>query len=440
MTEVSPDRLPPHDEEAEAAFLGCLMLAGPGAASDVLADHPDAEGYFYDLRHRETFLVLRDLAGALKPLDSVTLHGLLKQRGKLEDAGGLPYVAALPDKAPTGGMAAHYAETLRELFIKRRALSACHQIEAEVYSEKPAAALLDTLERELNGICCGNAPNEADARTLVQAAIAEIEEAERSRGQPQGIATGLRTLDWITHGLRPGQLFVIGARPGVGKTSLALNIAAHVTTQAAAPVGFLSLEMTGVELMARLISSASGVPLSLLRSGGASEADLKGVTRAATELVKAPLHIADESGITIAQVKAKARRLHRRHGLKLLVVDYLQLIRPSRPNQSRNVEVSEISSSLKSIAKELGLPLIALSQLNRDSEANNREPGLRDLRDSGSIEQDADIVGLLHRPNMESDSVTLNIAKHRQGPCPKIPLRFDGETFTFTEASPISQA
>jgi len=429
--QTNTDRLPPHDQVLEAALLGCLLLGNRDAILDTLEAHHELAHYFYDARHQAIFAAVRDLADGNQPVDVVTVQSLLRKRDKLPDAGGLEYLTTLPDRAPTGGLSLYHADQLREFYIKRRALSACCEIEADVYSDKPASAITETLERELNGIAPDNAPREANIRQLVQSAIDDIEEAHRNQGRPAGITTGLADLDRITHGLRPGQFFVIGARPGVGKTALAANIAEHTTIDCNLPTGIIELEMTAKELTLRLMSARSGIPLDRLLSGNLVEGDIAAIASANGQIAKAPLYIADESGITISQLRAKARRMRRRHNLRLLIVDYLQLIRPSRPNASRNVEVSEISSSLKALAKELNLPVIALSQLNRDSDADNREPRLRDLRDSGSIEQDADIVGLLHRPDPEGRQVQLHIAKHRQGPTRKIALMFFGETFRF---------
>jgi replicative DNA helicase len=428
---MTTDRLPPNDEATEAAFLGSLLLGNREPTVDVLAQHRDLAGYFYTVAHQTIFAAIRDLSDAGEPVDIITTKGRLEKLGTLADAGGLEYLNSLPDKAPSGWNAPYYADQLRELFIKRRAIAACVKVSEHAYNGATTAELLETVERELNGIAFENAPVEPDMRALVQGCIDDIEQAHASKGKPQGLTTGLCDLDRLTHGLRPGQLFIIGARPGEGKTSLAVNIAEHVALDCKKPVGLFSLEMTAKELTLRLISSRSAVPLDRLLSGDLIEEHFRQMTLANSAIAKAPLHIADEDGITIGQLRAKARRMHRKHNLALLVVDYLQLVRPSRPNSSRNVEVSEISSSLKALGKELRVPMIVLSQLNRDSDTDNREPRLRDLRDSGSIEQDADIVGLLHRPKPEEPAVTLNIAKHRQGPKRKLHLVFFGETFRF---------
>lgn len=430
------ERLPPHDTDLEAAFLGCLLIGSDTVISDVLAGHSQLGSYFYDLKHLAVFNAIRDLTDGAKPVNTISVCGLLKQRGAMDDAGQMVYVGTLADKAAAGGLAVYYVEKLQELFIKRRAIFACQQVIADAFSDKPTSALLDTLERELNGICSENAPNESDIRRLVQSTIDTIEVAHKNDGKPQGVTTGFAELDTTTHGLRGGQLVVIGARPGIGKTSLVANIAEHASVDLKLSVGFVELEMTAEELTMRLLASRSGVAMDKLLNGELDAHDFSAVTVAAAAIAKAPLHIADEAGITISQLKAKARRMHRRYNLKLLIVDYLQLIRPSRPNASRNVEVSEVSSSLKALAKELNLPIIALSQLNRDSDTDNREPRLRDLRDSGSIEQDADIVGLLHRANPGEAKVQLHLAKHRQGATRKMQLLFCGELFRFRSIGP----
>ena len=428
---IALDRLPPHDQESEAALLGCFLLGNRDACLDVMAGHRELGRYFYHPGHELVFRATSDLLDAGEPVDIITVKAQLEKRGQLADAGGLEYLSTLPDKAPSGWNAPYYAGLLKENFIKRRAIAACAKVTQQAFDGANAAELLETVERELNGIAFENTPNEQSMKELVQACIGDIEQAHNHQGQPQGITTGLDDLDRLTHGLRPGTVFVIGARPGDGKTSLAMNIAEHVAIDCKKHVGFIELEMTAKELTLRQISSRSGVPLDRLLSGNLIEEHFRLMTLANSAIAKAPLHIADEGGITIAQLRAKARRLHRQYKLALLIVDYLQLVRPSKSNASRNVEVSEISSSLKALAKELDLPVIVLSQLNRDSDTDNREPRLRDLRDSGSIEQDADIVGLLHRPKPDEPLVTLNIAKHRQGPKRKLKLVFFGETFRF---------
>jgi replicative DNA helicase len=431
---MTPDRLPPHSDETEQALLGSFLLGTRDLILDVMANHREMVRYFYNPGHEATFNAIVDLVDAGQPVDVITVNGQLEKRGKLAEAGGLEYLSVLPDKTPSGWNAPYYADQLKELFIKRRAIIACAKVSDSAHNGATTAQLLETVERELNGISFENAPQDSDMRQLVRGCIDDIDHSHTHQGQSIGITTGLCDLDRITHGLRPGQLFVIGARPGDGKTTLAANIAEHVAIDCKKPVGFIELEMTAKELTLRLISSRSEVPLDHLLSGNLNEGHFQRITGATAAIAKAPLYIADEDGITISQLKAKARRLHRKHTLSLLIVDYLQLVRPSRPNASRNVEVSEISSSLKALAKELSVPLIALSQLNRDSDTDNRPPRLRDLRDSGSIEQDADIVGLLHRPKPDEALVTLDIAKHRQGPKRKLKLVFFGEVFRFKAA------
>jgi replicative DNA helicase len=437
MLDTKPDLLPPHNGELEAAFLGCLLLADRDGIAEVMAGHRDLPGYFYDLRHQAVFDAIKELSDGNQPADPVSVHAHLSAKGRLEDAGGLVYVQTLPERAPTSGMAAHYAEQLRDLFVRRTVIQAAGRLTAAAYAGQDAAGLLDATERELCAVATDNAPAEVSIKALVQGALAQIEAATCNGGKPTGLATGFPDLDRLTHGLRPGQLFVIGARPGVGKTTLAANIASHVSLEIGRGVGFIELEMTAAELTMRLLSARSRVPMDQFLSG-LHVGDVPKVASASSALVRAPLFIADEAGITVAQMRAKARRMHRKHKLALLVVDYLQLIRPSRPNASRNVEVSEISSSLKALAKELAIPVIALSQLNRGSDSEGRPPSLRDLRDSGSIEQDADIVGLLHSPDPTQNAVTLDIAKHRQGPRRKIDLVFFGETFQFQCAARCS--
>jgi replicative DNA helicase len=429
-----PDRLPPHDELIEESVLGAMLLGDRDSILEVTETHPRLPLYFYSIRSQTIFSAIAALVEGREPVSVISVKALLEKRQALENAGGLDYLARLPDKAPTAGSAAYYAGQLHELFIKRQAIAACAKIEALAYNGATEAELLETLERELNAISSENAPNETNIKTLVQSAIDHIEAAFQNKGRLMGLSTGFTDLDHLTHGLRPGQLIVIGAATSMGKTTLATNIAEHVAVECKQPVGFIELEMTADELLMRMISSRSGVPMDRMISGELLEGDFQTMGVAASSIANAPLHIADEGGITIGQLKAKARRMHRRYKLFLLVIDYLQLIKPSRSNASRNVEITEISNSLKALAKELSVPVIVPSQLNRESDRDNREPRLRDLRDSGSIEQDADIVGLLHQPDEKSNLIVLNIAKHRQGPKRKLKLVFLKDTLRFRPA------
>jgi replicative DNA helicase len=427
-------RLPPHSEEFEASFLGELLEAGKDATAGFLEDHPGAAHYLYDLRHQTIFNVIEELSRADRLADVVSVGERLKATNRLDDAGGIQYLQHLPDKAV--GALTDRIWDVRELAFKRHYIAASARISAAAYNGHTSLELSELAEAELYSIVPENKPNEKPIADLVTTTLAELEHAVTNQGKLRGIATGFIDLDRKLHGLKPGQVFVIAARPSVGKTSIALNIAERVAVDDGIPVGIFSLEMSAEELSMRLITSRARIASDKAQEGTLIERDMKRLALAAGKIRKAPLHIGDEAGISIGQLRAKARRMARRHKIKLLVIDYLQLVRPTRRNDSRNVEVSEVSAAIKALAKELNVPIILLSQLNRDSAKHNRRPMLCDLRDSGSIEQDADIVGLLHPPNPEENAVELLIDKHRNGPRGMIHLTFLKEFTRFESGSP----
>ena len=418
-------RVPPHSVEMEQALLGSLLLSPNDALWEFVSRYPAGESLFYDLRNAELFRVILDLANARKPVNIATVIAGLERLHPINPEQRL-YVAALPDAAPSGASMSYYVDALTELFQRRRIIEV-----AAVATQKAYAGEADALpyaETEILGISATEGEVETSMKDLSVRVIDQLEEAQKNQGRLIGVPSGFVELDRKTRGFKPGQMIVIGARPGAGKTAIAGNIIAYTALEAGLPVGVFTLEMTKEEYHKRLLSSCSGVPSDVLEDGTMNQEQFKNVSLTLSRLSGSKIVIEDKSGLTINQLAARARRMVHRHKIKLLVVDYLQLLLPSKKAQNRTQELAEISTGVKTLAKDLGVPIIALAQLNRASEKDNREPLLSDLRDSGSIEQDADIVALLHaKPTKEESEdvpTDLLIRKHRNGPTGRIPMVF----------------
>lgn len=431
------DRLPPHSLEAEQGVLGCALLSPSECLGHCVEQLARREEAFYDLRHQAIFDLLVAMWDRKEAIDLITVHQRLKDANQLEAVGGFAYLASLPDAVPSAANLAYYLDIVREKHLLRRMIQVCTGAVARVYEhEGEVDALLDEVERDVLRIAEDRVEAGApDIQTLVNRAVDVIEMMHRNQGQLTGLASGFADLDKMTNGFQGGDMVVIAARPSVGKTSLALNIADHVAVREKLPVGVFSLEMTAEQLVLRMICARARVNLRSIREGFLAERDFPKLTAAAMALSNAPLHIDDTPAPSILQLRAKARRLWQQFGVKLFVVDYLQLAHSTnrRADQNRQQEISDISSGLKALAKELNVPVIVLSQLNRELEKDkSRKPRLADLRESGAIEQDADMVGLLYRVNPdpeaafneEGEAVNLLIAKQRNGPTGDVPLTF----------------
>ncbi len=416
--------LPPSNNEAEQSLLACMMIA-PQLIVEVESEFPNVMEFFYDLRHREIFKAML----ATGTGDLAILHPHLRENKRLESVGGISYMAGLMTKA--GGMhfeAQGYAQTLQNDYLKRRLLQLTIQIEKFVTENPQAADALAESEKAMLEI--GQA-SQSSADATVTALMLEvqndIDRAIQNNGRVRGLSTGIRDLDRMTHGFKGGQMVVIAGRPGGGKTSLAMNIVDHVAVKEKQPVGVFSLEMTGKELVLRMVCSRARISTSDAEDGHLFESNQPAMFMAMREINNAPFHICDKGGLSIGQLGARARRMAIHHKIKLVVIDYLQLM-TSRLKENANARITEISNGIKTLAKDLNVPVIALSQLNRDSEKENRKPRLSDLRESGSIEQDADIVMLLApeppKPNEDFQKVEVLIPKHRSGPVGKFELSF----------------
>ena len=454
--EVSPlDRLPPHSIEAEQGVLGCVMLNPNENMGTCIEKFKSGAEVFYDLRHRELYDLIAELYDKKQPIDIFTLSQSLRDRKQLSNVGGLAYLNDLMDKAPSGLNLPYYLEIVREKYVLRKMLHTCSDIVGRVYEEQDNVdSLLDTVERDVLSISEERSENEDKSiKTLVRDAISTLESYHKNQGMLTGLSSGFHDLDKMTHGMHPGEMVVIAARPSMGKTSLAMNIAEHVALEQNEPVGVFSLEMTAESLILRMLCCRARINLRAVRDGFFAERDFPRITQAATELAKAPIVIDDTPGLSVLQLRARARRMSQQHGIKLFVIDYLQLLNSTaRRAENRQQEISDISSGVKALAKELSVPVIVLSQLNRELEKDkSRKPRMSDLRESGAIEQDADLIGLLYKPSQgddddgpaqseqESIGVNMLIAKQRNGPTGDVNLTFFKGFTRFENAAKVSE-
>jgi replicative DNA helicase len=451
---VRVDRLPPHSLEAEQGVLGCILWSPHDTIGECIGKFKGDEEVFYDLRHQTIYNTLQEMYDQRVPIDLITLQQQLKDKQMLEQVGSLAYLSSLQDTVPSAANLSYYLDIVHEKSALRKMIRTCSDIVARAYeNEGEVDALMDEAERDILRISESRVQGTTKTiKDLVKSAITTIEDYHQRQGMLTGIATGFGDFDKMTSGLHPGEMIVIAARPSMGKTSLAMNIAEHVCIDQRLPVGVFSLEMTSESLVLRMLCSRSRVNLRNVRDGFLAERDFPKLTGAASKMATCPLHIDDTAGLSILQLRARARRMHQQHGIKLLVIDYLQLLHSTarRAQESRQQEIADISNGVKALAKELEIPVIVLAQLNRELEKDkNRKPRLSDLRESGSIEQDADLVGLLYKPSVEDDEgggnedsdtrpVNLLIAKQRNGPTGDVHLTFLNSITRFESASKVS--
>lgn len=448
------DRLPPHSLEAEQGVLGCVLLSPADCLGICIERFKAGADVFYDLRHRHIFELVVQMYDRKEAIDLLTLQQRLKDANQLEAVGGLAYLASLPDAVPSAANLSYYADIVREKHLLRRMIQTCTSVVSRVYEQEGEVdSLLDEVERDVLKISEDRVEaSSLNIKDLVRKAITTIEEFHQRQGMLTGLSTGFTDLDKMTSGLHGGEMIVVAARPSMGKTSLAMNIAEHVSVDERLPVGVFSLEMTAESLVLRMLCSRSRVNLRSIRDGFLAERDFPKLTGSAGKLAGAPLVIDDSPGLSILQLRAKARRMVQQYGIKLFVIDYLQLLHStSRRAENRQQEIADISNGIKALAKELNVPVIVLSQLNRELEKDkNRKPRLSDLRESGAIEQDADLVALLYKPNSADDDeavpgteldaipVNLLIAKQRNGPTGDVCLTFLKAYTRFESAAKVS--
>ncbi len=444
------ERILPNSLEAEMAVLGAILLS-PEEATAQVREHLSEDDFYY-AAHQVIFREVAGMQDTLRAVDLVTLTQRLQDKGVLDEIGGAAYLADLVSRVPTTANVEHYIGIVSEKHLLRKLINAAHDIMTRAFDRQDdVTAWIDEVEQQIFNINAEKTTTGArPVNEFVKQAMENIEKLFDQRGAVSGLATGFRDLDKLTSGLHGGNVFIIAARPSMGKTSLAMNIAENVAIDQNIPVGVFSLEMSSDELVKRMLCSRARVNMKNIRDGFMSERDFPKLTTAASELMKAPLYIDDTAGLAINQVRARARRLCQQYKIQLLVIDYLQLMKaPSRrADQSRQVEVADISSGIKALAKELNIPIIILSQLNRQPETREGKPRMADLRESGSLEQDADVVGLLVRKELyEEDAesreklkgqATLHIAKQRSGPTGDINLSFISEYTRFEDAARVS--
>jgi replicative DNA helicase len=449
------DRLPPHSPEMEKGVLGCILISPNDCMGECIEKLKDnGKEAFYDLRHQTIYETLTGMFDTREAIDIITLQQRLKDKGMLDQIGGIPYLSQLQDAVPSAANLSYYLESVREKFLLRKMISVCTDVVGRVYDyEGEVDALMDEVERDVLRISESRAQSGAlTTKDLVGKAIGTIENFFSRKGTLSGIATGFMDLDKMTDGFHPAEMIVIAARPSMGKTSLAMNIAEYVAIEQKLPVGVFSLEMSAESLVLRMMCSLARVNLRSIRDGFMNESDFPKLTSAAGKLANSKLFIDDTAGLSILQLRARARRLAQQHDIKLFVVDYLQLLHSTgrRSQENRQQEIADISSGIKALAKELKVPIIVLSQLNRELEKDkSRKPRMSDLRESGSIEQDADLVGLLYKPSASDDEdapeegdgvpVNLLIAKQRNGPTGDVNLTFLKPYTRFESAAKVSE-
>jgi replicative DNA helicase len=433
-------KVPPNSVEAEQSLIGGLMLNK--AAWDKIADVVTAED-FYRNDHRLIFTAIAQLVDEGNPCDVVTISEFLDRRSELDKVGGLEYLAALANETPGAANARAYAKIVRERSMLRSLINAGNEIAGSAFGTegRTATELVDEAERLVFDIADKGTRTGSGFRSLKEilpAAVDRIDLLHQSDGDITGISTGYSEFDKLTAGLQGGELIIIAGRPSMGKTTLALNIAENAAIGGKVPTAVFSMEMPSQQLAFRMISSLGRVDQTHLRTGRFPDEDWSRINTAVQLMSDAPLFIDDSAGLSPTEIRARARRLHREHGLGLIVIDYLQLMQVPGNKENRATEISEISRSLKALAKELNLPVIALSQLNRSVEQRtDKRPVMSDLRESGAIEQDADLIVFIYREEVYNQDTPrkgiadISIAKQRNGPIGEFPLTFVGRYTKF---------
>jgi replicative DNA helicase len=438
-------RLPPQSLEAEVSVLGGILLENE-ALSRVL--EVIGESDFYREAHRKIFSAILELFERSEPTDLITLSEVLKKRAAFEAVGGIEYLNSLVNSVPTAANISYYAKIIKEKSILRKLINRATEIVSQGYGD--AGNVDDFLDRAEHAIFEISEdrvrPSFYPIKDIIKSSFKTIEKLYEKRQLITGVPTGFTRLDELTSGLQPSELIIVAGRPSMGKTAFALNIAQHAAVEAQVPAAVFSLEMGKEQLALRMLCSEAKVDAHRLRGGFLSESDWPKLTRAAGTLSEAPIFIDDTAGLTALEMRAKSRRLKAERNLGLVIVDYLQLMRGRADSDTREQEISDISRSLKALAKELNIPVVALSQLNRRvEERGDKHPQLSDLRESGAIEQDADVIIFLYRDEVYNKSedkkgkAEIIIGKQRNGPTASFELAFLDKYTCFENLSSISE-
>ena len=437
------DRTPPADLAAEQAVLGAMLLSKDAIADVVESLKVDD---FYRPAHATVYSAILDLYGRGEPADAVMVAGELTKSGEIARIGGAAYLHTLVSMVPTAANASYYSRIVSERAVLRRMVTAGTRIVQMGYAaEGDVYDLVDRAQAEVYDLTGGRTSEDyLPLREIFDGTINEIEAIAAHNGQMVGVPTGFVDLDSLTNGLHPGQLVIIAARPAIGKSTLGLDLARAASIKNNMTSVIFSLEMARNEIVMRLMSAEAQIPLAHMRSGTMSDADWQKIARKTGSIMEAPLFIDDSPNMSMMEIRAKCRRLKQKHDLRLVIVDYLQLMSSGKRVESRQQEVAEFSRALKLLAKELEVPVIAISQLNRGPEQRqDKKPMMSDLRESGSLEQDADVVILLNREDAyekespragEADFI---VAKHRNGPTATITVAFQGHYSRFVDMAQV---
>ncbi|NLY62201.1 MAG: replicative DNA helicase [Clostridiales bacterium] len=438
-------RMPPHNMEAEQSVLGCMLLDKESVAT--ATDFLDSDDFYADA-HKEIFDSMVEIYDRGEPVDLVTVTEQLRQRGTLEAVGGVVYLSDLSMTVPSTANIKYYVDIVEEKAILRRLIAACNDIIKQSYEAREEIDLIiDHAEKSIFEITQRNTVSDFEPiKTVLLDTYAKIEEMSKNKGKIIGVPTGFHDFDQKTSGLQPSDFVLIAARPSMGKTSFVLNVAQYAAIRANVPVAIFSLEMSKEQLVQRMLSAEANVELQKIRTGDLSEEEWIKLVEAAGPLSQAPIYIDDTPGISVMEMRSKARRLKLEKGLGMIVIDYLQLMSGRGRAENRQQEISEISRSLKALARELSVPVVTLSQLSRAPEARtDHRPMLSDLRESGAIEQDADLVAFLYRdeyynPDTEKKNIAeVIIAKQRNGPTGTVELVWLGQYTKFANYAKTHQ-
>ena len=427
-------KLPPQSIEAEQSLLGALLIDKDAIIN--IAEVLKSAHFYRTDQHGSIYSAILELYDKREPIDLITVTEKLKQAGMLDRVGGSAYLTELVNMVPTAAHVATYAGIIKEHALRRALISNSTKFIDAAYDESQELNnIIEDCEQSIFGLSQSHIKKDfIQLRDALASSFDRLDELQKTSGKLRGVPTGYKDLDSKLAGMQDSNLIIFAARPGMGKTSFALNVAQHVAVNANMPVGIFSLEMSQEELVDRLLVSQADIDAWKLKTGNLDDKDFDRLSHAMGQLAEAPLFIDDTPGASLVEIRTKARRLQMEHGLKLIIIDYLQLIRTNLYADNRVQQVSEISQGLKNLARELKVPVFALSQLNRSVEnrGGNKKPQLADLRESGAIEQDADVVMFIYKDDSENDElVKLDVQKHRNGPTGEIDLIFKRDRVKF---------